>query len=59
MTSVTVFGLMDHYLLYDNDPTTARLFDGELRPKPAFYAVARPEQAWKLTKEEYEKEPED
>ncbi|NLU41979.1 MAG: endo-1,4-beta-xylanase [Firmicutes bacterium] len=39
ITSVTVFGLMDNYLLYDNDTTTTRLFDGRLQPKPAFYSV--------------------
>lgn len=39
ITSVTVFGLMDHYLFYANDPTTTRLFDGKLQPKPAFYSV--------------------
>lgn len=39
ITSVTVFGLMDHYLFYANDPTTTRLFDGQLQPKPAFYSV--------------------
>lgn len=42
ITSVTIFGLMDNYLLYDNDTQTSRLFDGELQPKPAFDAVARP-----------------
>lgn len=39
ITSVTVFGLMDHYLFYRDDPTTSRLFDGRLQPKPAFYSV--------------------
>lgn len=39
ITSVTVFGLMDHYLFYANDTTTTRLFDGRLQPKPAFYSV--------------------
>lgn len=39
ITSVTVFGLMDHYLFYPNDNTTTRLFDGNLQPKPAFYSV--------------------
>lgn len=39
ITSVTVFGLMDHYLFYANDATTTRLFDGKLQPKPAFYSV--------------------
>ena len=39
ITSVTVFGLMDHYLFYPSDMTTTRLFDGLLQPKPAFYGV--------------------
>ena len=39
ITSVTVFGLMDNYLFYDNDTTTTRLFDGRLQPKPSFYSV--------------------
>ena len=39
ITSVTVFGLMDHYLFYENDPTTTRLFDRRLQPKPALYSV--------------------
>lgn len=39
ITSVTVFGLMDEYLFYTNDKTYARLFDGKLQPKPAFYSI--------------------
>ncbi|MBH1939627.1 endo-1,4-beta-xylanase [Mobilitalea sibirica] len=39
ITSVTVFGLMDQYLFYTNDTTNARLFDGQLQPKPAFYSI--------------------
>lgn len=39
ITSVTVFGLMDEYLFYTNDTTYARLFDGKLQPKPAFYSI--------------------
>lgn len=39
ITSVTVFGLMDHYMFYDNDQTNSRLFDGNLKPKPAFYRI--------------------
>jgi endo-1,4-beta-xylanase len=39
ITSVTVFGLMDEYLFYDNDTTNSRLFDGKLQPKPAFYSI--------------------
>lgn len=39
ITSVTVFGLMDHYLFYPNDTTNARLFDGKLQPKPALRSI--------------------
>ncbi len=39
ITSVTVFGIMDNYLLYDNDTNNTRLFDGKLQPKPAFYSI--------------------
>lgn len=39
ITSVTVFGVMDQYLLYDNDTNNTRLFDGKLQPKPAFYSI--------------------
>lgn len=41
ITSVTVFGLMDNYLFYPNDTTTARLFDRNLQPKLAFYSVLK------------------
>lgn len=41
ITSVTVFGLMDHYLFYVHDRTTTRLFDRRLQPKPAFYSVLK------------------
>ncbi|NMA74784.1 MAG: endo-1,4-beta-xylanase [Bacteroidales bacterium] len=54
ITSVTVFGLMDNYLLYDNDTQTSRLFDGNLQPKPSFYSVVQPNLPWELTKELYE-----
>lgn len=39
ITSVTVFGLMDDYLFYDNDTTNSRLFDRNLQPKPSFYSI--------------------
>lgn len=39
ITNVTVFGLMDEYLFYTNDKTYARLFDGKLQPKPAFFSI--------------------
>ncbi len=37
ITSVTFFGLKDHYV--EGDKTNARLFDKDLNPKPAFNAV--------------------
>lgn len=36
ITSVTFFGLMDGFMLYDNDTNTSRLFDKNLHKKPAF-----------------------
>ncbi len=39
ITSVTLFGLMDGYVLYNNDDSTARLFDTNFQPKPAFNKV--------------------
>ncbi|NLJ74754.1 MAG: hypothetical protein GX331_07160 [Firmicutes bacterium] len=54
ITSVTVFGLMDNYILYDNDTQTNRLFDGNLKPKPAFYQVAQPNKPWYVTKALYD-----
>ena len=39
ITNVTFFGLMDEYLMYDNNTEYHRLFDGKLQPKPAFYSV--------------------
>ncbi|NLK75063.1 MAG: endo-1,4-beta-xylanase [Clostridiales bacterium] len=36
ITSVTFFGLMDGYMLYDNDTNTSRLFDKNLQKKLAF-----------------------
>lgn len=39
ITAVTLFGLMDGYVFYDNDTSTARLFDKNFQPKPAFDAV--------------------
>ncbi|MBO4679054.1 MAG: endo-1,4-beta-xylanase [Lachnospiraceae bacterium] len=38
ITSVTFFGLKDHYV--EGDKTNARLFDKDNNPKPAFDAVA-------------------
>ena len=37
ITSVTFFGLKDHYV--EGDKTNARLFDKDNNPKPAFDAV--------------------
>lgn len=39
ITSVTLFGLMDGYVFYTDDSTTSRLFDTNLKPKPAFDKV--------------------
>jgi GH35 family endo-1,4-beta-xylanase len=39
ITSVTVFGLQDHYLFYDNDNTETRLWDGNLKKKPVYNAI--------------------
>ncbi len=35
ITSVTVFGLMDEYMLYPDNKEYSRFFDGELQPKQA------------------------
>lgn len=34
ITSVTLFGLMDGYVFYDNDESTSRWFDTNFQPKP-------------------------
>ena len=40
ITGVTLFGLMDGYVFYGNsDTSTARLFDTNFQPKPAFDSV--------------------
>lgn len=39
ITSVTVFGLMDEYMFYNNDKQYSRFFDGQLQPKQAFDRV--------------------
>ncbi|MDD5900560.1 MAG: endo-1,4-beta-xylanase [Lachnospiraceae bacterium] len=42
ITSVTLFGLMDGYVLYGgSDKTTSRIFDKEFQPKPAFDRIVR------------------
>lgn len=35
ITSVTVFGLMDEYMLYPDNKEYSRFFDGDLKPKQA------------------------
>ncbi len=54
ITSVTLFGLMDHYILYDDDTQTSRLFDGNLQPKPVFYQIVDPYKPWHVNKALYE-----
>lgn len=42
ITNVTFFGVMDDYHFYkntQNNPEYSRLFDGNLKPKPAFYSI--------------------
>jgi len=39
ITSVTLFGLQDGYLLYDNDTTDTRFWDHDLKKKPVYSAV--------------------
>ncbi len=41
ITAVTIFGLMDGYVFYDNDKTTYTLFDTNFQPKPNFYSVSK------------------
>ncbi len=41
ITAVTIFGLMDGFVFYDNDNTTYTLFDTNFRPKPDFYSVQK------------------
>ncbi|OUM66922.1 glycoside hydrolase family 10 protein [Piromyces sp. E2] len=39
ITSVTLFGLQDGYLLYDKDTTDTRFWDHDLKKKPVYNAV--------------------
>ncbi|OUM57971.1 glycoside hydrolase family 10 protein [Piromyces sp. E2] len=39
ITSVTLFGLQDGYLIYDNDTTDTRFWDHDLKKKPVYNAV--------------------
>ncbi len=41
LTGVTIFGLMDGFVFYDNDKTTYTLFDTNFQPKPNFYSVQK------------------
>lgn len=54
VTSVTVFGLMDNYILYDDDDQITRLFDGDLQPKYSFYALVDPTKPWYINRALYE-----
>lgn len=47
ITSVTLFGLQDGFVMYGSDDSTTRLFDTNFQPKPCFYSVQ------KVMKEEY------
>lgn len=39
ITSVTLFGLQDGFVMYGNDDSTTRLFDKNFKPKPCFYSI--------------------
>lgn len=39
ITSVTLFGLMDGFVMYDKDDTKTRLLDKDFQPKPCFYSI--------------------
>ncbi len=39
ITAVTIFGLMDGFVFYDNDSTSYALLDTNFQPKPNFYAI--------------------
>ena len=41
ITAVTLFGLMDGYVLYDSDSTNTRIFDTNFQPKPAFHMIKK------------------
>jgi len=42
ITSVTLFGLQDGYVMYGgSDTTTSRIFDKDFQPKPAFERIAK------------------
>ena len=39
ITSVTLFGLQDGFVMYGSDDETSRLFDTNFQPKPCFYSI--------------------
>lgn len=39
ITSVTLFGLQDGFVMYGSDDSTTRLFDTDFQPKPCFYSI--------------------
>lgn len=39
ITSVTLFGLQDGFVMYGSDNETTRLFDTNFQPKPCFYSI--------------------
>lgn len=41
ITCVTIFGLQDGFIFYDNDKTNYCLFDSEFKPKPCFYSIQK------------------
>jgi len=41
ITSVTVFGLQDGYLFYNNDSTDTRLWDHNLKKKPVYNSIMK------------------
>ncbi len=41
ITSVTLFGLQDGFVMYGTDTETTRLFDTKFQPKPCFYSIQK------------------
>ncbi len=41
ITSVTLFGLQDGFVMYGSDNETTRLFDTNFQPKPCFYSIQK------------------
>ena len=41
ITSVTLFGLQDGFVMYGTDNETSRLFDTNFQPKPCFYSIQK------------------